>query len=75
MLIYFYHYFCLRVKLRDPAFWDRHFCQQYKHIPLTKIWTMCKAVDCFFNVARVKYSMMTSRLHLHLHLNLLSLGW
>ena len=45
-----------------------HFCQQNKHIPLKKmiIRTTCKAVNCFSNVARVKYSIVTSRLHLHL---------
>ena len=45
-----------------------HFCQQNKHIPLKKmiIRTTCKAVNCFSNVARVKYSIVTSRLNLHL---------
>ena len=45
-----------------------HFCPQIKHTPLKKmiIRTMYKAVDCFSNVARVKYSVVTSRLHLHL---------
>ena len=43
-----------------------HFCPQIKHTPLKKmiIRTMYKAVDCFSNVARVKYSVVTSRLHL-----------
>ena len=48
-----------------------HFCQQIKHIPLKKmmmIRTTCKAVDCFSNVARVKYLIVTSHLHLHRHL-------
>ena len=34
------------------------------------IWTICKAVTCFSNIARVKYSIEAS--HLHLHLLLLS---
>ena len=40
-----------------------HCCQQNKHIPLKNmiIWTTCKAVDCFSNIARVKYSIVTSR--------------
>ena len=33
--------------------------------------TTCKAVNFFSNVARVKYSLVTSRLRLHLHLLLL----
>ena len=47
-----------------------HFCQQNKHISLKKmiIWTTCKAVNCFLNVARVKYAIVTSHLHLHIHL-------
>ena len=48
-----------------------HFCQQIKHIPLKKmmmIRTTCKAVNCFSNVARVKYLIVTSHLHLHRHL-------
>ena len=47
-----------------------HFCQQNKHILLKKmvIRTTGKAVNCFSNVhvAHVKYSIVTSRLHLHL---------
>ena len=45
-----------------------HFCQQNKHIPLKRmiLRTTCKAVNCFSNVARVKYSIVTSHLHLHL---------
>ena len=52
-----------------------HFFQQNKHIPLKKmiIRTTCKAVNCFSNAAHVKYSIVTSRLHLHLHLRLLLL--
>ena len=40
-----------------------HCCQQNKHIPLKNmiIRTTCKAVDCFSNIARVKYSIVTSR--------------
>ena len=47
-----------------------HFCQHIKHIPLKKmmIRTTCKAVNCFSNVARVKYLIVTSYLHLHRHL-------
>ena len=30
----------------------------------------CEAVNCFSNIARVNYSMVTSHLHLHLHLPL-----
>ena len=30
------------------------------------VWTTCKAVNCFSNIARVKYSIVTSHLHLHL---------
>ena len=48
-----------------------HFCQQIKHIPLKKmmmIRTTCKAVNFFSNVARVKYLIVTSYLHLHRHL-------
>ena len=43
-------------------------CLQNKHIPLKKMITRttCKAVNCFSNVARVKYSIVTSHLHLHL---------
>ena len=39
-----------------------YFCEQIKHIPLKKviIRTTCKAVNCFSNVARVKYSIVTS---------------
>ena len=54
-----------------------HFCQQIKHIPLKKmmmIQTTCKAVNFFSNVARVKYLIVTSYLHLHRHL-LLSRRW
>ena len=45
-----------------------HICQQNKHIPLKKmiIRTTFKAVNCVSNVARVKYSIVTSRLNLHL---------
>ena len=32
------------------------------------IWTTCKAVNCFSTIACVKYSIVTSHLHLHLHL-------
>ena len=41
-----------------------HFCQQNKLIPLKKIIirTTCKAGNCFSNVARVKYSIVTSHL-------------
>ena len=37
-----------------------HFCQQNKHILLKKmiIRTTCKAVNCFSNVARIKYSIV-----------------
>ena len=37
-----------------------HFCQQNKHIPLKKmiIWTTCKAVSFFSNIARVQYSII-----------------
>ena len=44
------------------------FCQQNKHISLKKmiIRTTCKAVDCFLKVVNVKYSVVTSHLHLHL---------
>ena len=31
--------------------------------------TTCKAVNCFSNVSRVKYSIVTSHLHLHLSLS------
>ena len=47
-----------------------HFCQQNKHIPLKKmiIRTTCKAVNCFSNVARVKYSIVTSHLiYIHVY--------
>ena len=50
-----------------------HFRRQNKQIPLKKmiIRTTCKAVNCFSNVARVKYSIVISHLHLHPHLLLL----
>ena len=50
-----------------------HFCQQNKHILLKKmiIRITCNGVNCFSNIARVKYSILTS----HLHLHLLSLSW
>ena len=54
--------------LSKEQFWSRSaFCQQNKHIPLKKmiIRITCKAVSCFSNVARVKYSIVTYRLHLH----------
>ena len=53
----------------------QRFWQQNKHILLEKmiIQPMCKAVNCFSNVACVKYSIVTSHLHLHLHLLLLCL--
>ena len=37
-----------------------HFCQQNKHISLKKmiIWTTCKAVSFFSNIARVQYSII-----------------
>ena len=47
-----------------------HFCQQNKLIPLKKIIirTTCKAVNCFSNVARVKYSIVTSHLiYIHVY--------
>ena len=31
------------------------------------VWSTCKAVNCFSNTARVKYSMATFHLHLHPH--------
>ena len=41
---------------------ESHFCQQNKHTSLKKIiiWTTCKAVNMFSNIARVKYSIVTS---------------
>ena len=50
-----------------------HFCQQNKHIPRKKmiIQTTCEAINCFSDVARVKHSIVTSRLHQNLHLLLL----
>ena len=47
-----------------------HFCQQNKLIPLKKIIirTTCKAGNCFSNVARVKYSIVTSHLiYIHVY--------
>ena len=52
-----------------------HFCQQNKHISLKKmiIRNTCKDVNCFSNIARVKYSIVT--FHLHRHRYLLLLRW
>ena len=38
------------------------------------VWTTCKALNCFQNIARVKCSIVTSHLHLHLHLHSLLLS-
>ena len=61
------------LSLRNSFGVGPHFCQQNKHISLKKmiIRTTCKAVDCFSNVARVSYLIVTSHLHLHIHLFLL----
>ena len=57
------------ISIRSNSFgFGPHFCQQIKHTPLEKmmIRTTCKAVNCSSNVARVKYLIGTSNLHLHL---------
>ena len=63
------------LSLRNSFGVGPHFCQQNKHISLKKmiIRTTCKAVDCFSNVARVNYLIVTSHLHLHIHLFFITL--
>ena len=62
------HPWTLKYIKSKEQFWSR---SAYR-LKRWNVRTTCKAVNCFSNIACVKYSIVTSHLHLHLHQLLLS---